>query len=591
VSYQTDAYQQCLALYTDTRQAGKMDIQEQTSFFIGEWQVSPHEDTLSQDGNTVRLEPRAMEVLVYLASRPGEVVSRSDLENKVWTGMLVTDDAVTSAIIKLRKALGDNAKDPRFIATVPKRGYQLIAPVTKPAAGADEVAVADQAGTPIASLRADRARVALMVTALAVVAVLAWAFLSSIAPAPTESASPGLDETTRRAPSILVLPFENLSEDTAQEQFADGITEDIITDLSGLSNLRVMGNNTSFSYKGRSVRPQEVGAELGVDFVLEGSIRRRGETIRINSQLVDARTGFQKWAERYDRDLAEVFAVQDEVTDAIVAALAIGLDSRERTNLAHRPTDNLEAYEYFREGQGLAGTSTRENNLLAQAAYRKAIQADPAYGRAYSALAYTLAFNFRRGWNDAPMQTIDRALELARKAVELDSSTPQTYWSLGYVHMMRKEFELAEKAAARALDIAPNFADGYGLLALIKNSLGEAQTAVELVEKGMQLNPFYTWDYPYNLGRAYYTLGQTEKAITALEAAKTRNPNVVPIRLHLAASYVRAGRLGDAEWEVEEIRTISPDETLGNVARTHPTRDQKALAVLLDELREAGLPE
>ena len=306
---------------------------------------------------------------------------------------------------------------------------------------------------------------------------------------------------------------------------------------------------------------------------------------------MDARTGFQKWAERYDRDLAEVFAVQDEVTDSIVAALAIGLDSRERTNLAYRPTDNLEAYKYFREGQGLAGSSTRENNLLAQAAYRKAIQADPAYGRAYSALAYTLAFNFRRGWNDAPMQTIDRALELARKAVQLDSSTPQTYWSLGYVHMMRKEFELAEKAVARALEIAPNFADGYGLLALIKNSLGEAQTAIELVEKGMQLNPFYTWDYPYNLGRAYYTLGQTEKAINALEAAKTRNPNVVPIRLHLAASYVRAGRLGDAEWEVEEIRTISPDETLGHVARTHPTSDKQALEVLLDELRAAGLPE
>jgi len=568
-----------------------MDIREQTGFFIGEWQVSPHEDTLSRDDRTVRLEPRAMEVLVYLASRPGEVVSRRDLETNVWTGMVVTDDAVTSAIIKLRKSMGDNAKDPRYIATVPKRGYQLIAPVRKPAADADELAVVDQAGMPLASLRADRAKVALMVMILGLVAALAWAFLSSIAPAPPESTAPGLDETTRQAPSILVLPFENLSEDPAQEQFADGITEDIITDLSGLSNLRVMGNNTSFSYKGRSVRPQEVGAELGVDFVLEGSIRRHGETIRINSQLVDARTGFQKWAERYDRDLAQVFVVQDEVTDSIVEALAIGLDSREKTNLAHRSTDNLEAYEHFREGQGLAGTSTRENNLLAQAAYRRAIQADPGYGRAYSALAYTLAFNFRRGWNDAPMQTIDRALEIARKAVELDSSTPQTYWSLGYVHMMRKEFELAEKAAAGALDIAPNFADGYGLLALIKNSLGEAQTAVELVEKGMQLNPFYTWDYPYNLGRAYYTLGQNEKAINALEAAKTRNPNVVPIRLHLAASYVRAGRLDDAEWEVEEIRTISPDETLGHVARTHPTTDKQALQRLIDELREAGLPE
>jgi TolB-like protein/DNA-binding winged helix-turn-helix (wHTH) protein/Tfp pilus assembly protein PilF len=572
-----------------------MDIREQTAFFVGEWRVSPQEDTLSLDGRTVRLEPRAMEVLVYLASRPGDVVTRSELEKTVWHGSLVGYDAVTNTVIKLRKALGDSAKNPRFIATVPKRGYQLIAPVTLPSA--EESNLASSAGaTGVApgsriGERTDRAKVVLMFMTLVAAGAIVWAVLRTVSPTPPEPASAVAEEAVGHPPSILVLPFENLSEDPDQEQFADGITEDIITDLSGLSNLHVMGNNTSFSYKGRQIRPQQIGAELDVDFVLEGSIRRQGETIRINSQLVDARSGFQKWAERYDRDLTEVFAVQDEVTNSIVEALAIRLDRREIENLAHRPTNNLEAYQHFQVGQSMAGASSRENNERAQAAYRRAIEADPGYGRAYSALAYTLAFNYRRGWNDAPMQTIDRALELARKAAELDKSVPQTYWSLGYVRLMRQEFDLAEQAVAQSLQVAPNFADGYGLLALIKNSLGEAETAIELIEKGMQLNPYYTWDYPYNLGRAYYTLGQTEQAITALEAAKSRNPNVVPIRLHLAASYVRAGRLEDAEWEVEEIQTISPDETLGHVARTHPTSDSRALQTMLDELREAGLPE
>lgn len=568
-----------------------MEIHEQTAFFVGEWRVSPQEDTLSLAGRTVRLEPRAMEVLVHLASRPGAVVSRAELEETVWRGGLVGYDAVTNTVIKLRKALGDSAKNPRFIATVPKRGYQLIAPVTQAALENAHSAHLDMPGVPKIDQRSDRAKVGLMAVTLAVIAALVWLVLRSMT---SEPSGPSADESARPTgapPSILVLPFENLSEDPTQEQFADGITEDIITDLSRLSNLRVMGNNTSFSYKGRQIRPQEVGAELGVDYVLEGSIRRHAETIRINSQLVDARTGFQKWAKRYDRELVEVFAVQDAVTDSIVEALAVRLNSRERKNLAHRPTNNLEAYEHFRAGQGLAGTSTRENNLRAQAAYRRAIAADPDYGRAYSALAYTLAFNFRRGWNDAPMQTIDRALDLAHRAVALDGTVPQTYWSLGYVHLMRKEFDLAQDAVAKSLEIAPNFADGYGLLALIKNSLGEPEAAIELVEKGMQLNPYYTWDYPYNLGRAYYSLNRVEQAIAALEAAKNRNPNVVPVRLHLAASYVRAGRLEDAEWEVEEIQTISPDETLGHVARTHPTTDSQALQGLLDELRQAGLPE
>jgi adenylate cyclase len=353
----------------------------------------------------------------------------------------------------------------------------------------------------------------------------------------------------------------------------------------------VIASNTSFAFKGKQVSARELAADLNVDFVLEGSIRRHANAVRVNARLVDARSGFQQWAKRYDRQVAEVFAVQDEVTSSIVEALAVKLSRQEAERLARRTTNNLAAYDYFQQGQRLAKVSTPDTNRQAQAAYRQAIESDPSYGRAYGALGYTLAFSYRRGWADDPQQTLERALELARKGVELDNSIPQTYWALGFVHLMRKELKPAEAAATQAVTMAPNYADGYGLLALIKNALGEPESAIALIKKGMQLNPYYTWDYPYNLGRAYYTLGRIDEAIAALEEAKTRNENAVPIKLHLAASYVRANRQDDAEWEVQEIQVLSPTDTISHLKAAHPIRDDALMNAFVDDLRTAGLPE
>jgi adenylate cyclase len=398
-------------------------------------------------------------------------------------------------------------------------------------------------------------------------------------------------EVSERRHAIVVMPFEDLSSNGQQGPFADGITEDLITDLSGLSGLMVIASNTSFALRGQQRSAKALGAELGVDYVLEGSIRRSGDAVRLNAQLVDTRTGFQKWASRFDRQLDQVFAVQDELAESIVAALAVELTSHEEQRLARRTTDSLAAYDYFQEGQRLSKASTRESSLLARNAYRSAIEADPDYGRAYGALAYVLAFQGRRGWSDSPVQIFDQALDLARKAVSLSPELPQTHWALGYVHLMRREYDEAEAAVQAALDISPSYADGYGLLALVKNSLGDGESAADLIRKGMRLNPYYTWDYPYNLGRAYYTMGQPERAIPELEEAKRRNEHVVPIRLHLAAAYVAAGRPGDAEWEVAEIQVLNPEDTLTHLRRTLPIRDPAILESLLADLEEAGLPE
>jgi len=566
-----------------------MEIQGQKSFYINDWQVSPPEGLLTRGIEKVRLEPKAMEVLVYLASRPGEVITREELERDVWRGALIGYEAVTSTIIKLRKALQDNARQPQYIATIPKRGYQLIASITyiddknnkKPAVHTENKSKFARS--------IHRNSLLMVVLASILISVLIW-FWSSTSD-PITLATPTNSNSGIILPSIVVLPFDNLSTDPKQASHADGLTDDIITDLSRLSNLQVLASNTSYNYKDRKITAKELGAELNVGFVLKGSTRRLGETIRVNAQLINTNTGFNIWAERYDRKAAEVFALQDELTQSIINALAVNQTDKEKRRLAQRSTSNLDAYDLFQDGQRISKAGTKKANLQAHEVYRNAIKLDPTYGRAYGALAYIHATNYLRGWTNSPLETLDRAIALANQGVALDDSIPQTYWALGYVHLIRKEFDKAEKAVLQAISIAPSYADGYGLLALISNNLGQAKKAIIFITKGMQLNPYYTWDYPYNLGRAYYLLGDYDDAITALEEAQDRNENAVPIKLLLAASYVKASRQDEAEWVVDELQILSPTATITHIEKTIPIVKPELKRNFLEDLRKAGLPE
>ncbi len=392
-------------------------------------------------------------------------------------------------------------------------------------------------------------------------------------------------------PSIVVLPFNNKSSDPDQGYFVDGITEDIITDLSRLSNLVVLASNTSFKYKGTNAQPQRVGRELAVNYVLDGSVRKSGQQLRITAQLVKVEDGSNIWAARYDRELADVFALQDEVTRKIVMALSLNLTDIEKEGLGHSGTDNHLAYDAFLEGRRLSRQLTRQSHEQARTAFQQSIALDPSYARPYGGIAFTLGQDYRFGWSDTPIETLDRALVIAQKAVSLGYNIPQTYWVLGYIHMMRREYIKAERAITQAIDIAPNYADGYGLLALIYNNLGRSTDAIEQIAKGMRLNPFYTWEYPYNLGRSYYQLGQIEQAITVLEEAQTRNENALPIKLFLATSYIRAGRVDDADWIVGEIQVMNPAATVSHTEKTIPISDLKLQNTFLNDLRRAGLPE
>ena len=458
----------------------------QNSFLIHGWRVSPAEGLIKKEDVIVHLEPKVMEVLVYLASRQGEVVTRDEIERDVWHGALISYDAITSTVIKLRKAFQDDARKPRIIATIPKRGYQLIAAVQYTE---DENLipqnVTDNQQLPQSKIR--HWHILLVISLVLGLAMFWYTFPTAI------------DETSFQPPdavanSIAVLPFENLSNDPEQDYLADGITEDITTDLSNLSNLLVIASSASNIYKGTNELPQKIGEELNVDYVLKGSIRQYGELIRVNVQLIDTTTGFNKWGESYDRNVTEVFAIQRELTSSIVSFFQLDLTSEEKQRLAHNTTNSLVAYDHFQEGQRQSRHQTKETNEEASKSYRKAIETDPDYGRAYGALAYSLALAFRRGWTDAPVETLDQALVLARKGVELDNTVPQTHWALGYVYLMRQELENAEKATSRAIYVSPSYADGYGLLALINNNMGHAQKAIEYVTKGMRLHPYYTWD-------------------------------------------------------------------------------------------------
>ena len=584
-------------------------------FRIGDWLVDPAVGSLSLEGRAVKLEPKVMDLLVCLARRPGRVLSREELEQAVWAGTVVGYDAITSAIIKLRKAFGDDSRHPWLIETVPKRGYRLIAPVTAADAAAARAPGAESgvAALPALETEAEEAAMSLAPVAEAaaaapraakphaagwnrrrfVMAALAAVVLASILAvwfavdrAPPDTVS---DTVSVPAASIAVLPFANLSGDPGFEYFSDGITEDIITDLSKVSSLLVIARNSAFAYKDQPLSLKRVAEALHVRYVLEGSVRRSGDAIRINARLIDADTGSHLWVERYDRHIQDIFAVQDDVTRSIVAALALTLTDEEKKRVARRYTRSVEAYDLFLRGQSFYARSSEEDNARARELYLRAIEIDPAFARAHAAVALTHTEDFRHGWGADPARSIRQAVARARQAVALDDSIPQTLWALGYVHVSNRQIDEGAAAAGRATALDPNNADAYMTLAYARVYQNRPQDAIALVRKAMRLNPRYPSQYPSILGRAYYHLGQYEQAAETLRHAVELNPNRAPARLYLVLSYVALGKLEDARWEVGEIMVNDPGISVATVDQILPVADPRELARIKGDLLRAGL--
>jgi adenylate cyclase len=377
-------------------------------------------------------------------------------------------------------------------------------------------------------------------------------------------------------PSIVVLPFVNMSQDPKQEYFSDGITEDLTTDFSKISGLFVIARNSAFTYKGKAVKVQEVSKALGVRYVMEGSVRKTDTQVRVTAQLIDATTGYHLWSERYDRPLTDIFTLQDEIVQKIVLALRVTLTPEEQERFRRFPTNDLEAYDYFLRGAGQLKRSTKEANGQARQWFEKAIELDPQYAGAYAALSATHALDWMFQWGPEPPLALERAFETAQRAVALDDSLPIAHIVLGQAYLWKRRHAQATAEAERAIALDPNYAEGYALLGNILIFSGRPQDSVGIVEKAMRLNPHYPAHYLNTLGVAYCNAGRYDEAIATQKRALARNPQVVGPHFCLAACYGHLGREAEAQAEAAEIMRINPKFSLEVFQRNVPYKEGAA---------------
>ncbi len=408
--------------------------------------------------------------------------------------------------------------------------------------------------------------------------------------AESRDALPRASATVAEKPSIAVLAFTNMSGDAEQEYFSDGISEDIITDLSKLSDLHVIARNSSFVYKNRAVSVPEVARELGVRYVLEGSVRRANSRVRVTAQLVDSATGGHLWADRFDRELTDIFAVQDELTREIVSALALQLKPGEQRRLSDRGTANFEAYDLFLRGRELIWLHTRIEGRAGQDLMRRVIALDPGFGRAYALLAFARAHEFVNRWVPDPPASLRDARALAEQAVEQAPDDPECHWALGVVLMWQKEHDRALDEGRTCIALEPSSALGHVHTALVLTYAGHAEEAIETFNTAFGLDPHYPDLYLHFLALAHFHLDRFDEAAALLRERLRRNPHADTTRVLLASTLGQLGRHEEARTEWEEARRINPEYSFAHRRKVLPYKNPADLERLADGLRMAGLP-
>ncbi len=396
-------------------------------------------------------------------------------------------------------------------------------------------------------------------------------------------------------PSIAVLPFTNMSGDPEQEYFSDGITEDIITALAHFRDVSVIARNSSFAFKGQSPDVTEVGRKLGVHYVVEGSVRKVGTKVRITAQLVDASTGAHIWAQRYDRNLEDIFAVQDEVTETVVGTLAGRLETVGAERARKKPTSSLTAFDYLLQARDLVYRYNREDNAKARALLEQAITLDPDYAEAYACLSGTYWADWVGGWARDSDACLERATEIAKRAVALDDSDSRAQAQMGWVLLYRRHYEQARQHIDKALALNPHHPDIVMVLSLYELWSGDPEAGVAKVKEAMRLDPFGRYGGP--LGIAHYSLRNYQDAVAALNAVRTKLPRFIAWR---AASYARLGQDEQARATAEEFVEVAsagmaecgaspPESWLDFLAQRAPYKRQEDLDHYLGGLRKAGL--
>jgi adenylate cyclase len=399
------------------------------------------------------------------------------------------------------------------------------------------------------------------------------------------SARPALSDK----PSIAVLAFNNMSADAEQEYFSDGISEDIITDLSKLSELHVVARNSSFVYRKAAVSVPDVAKALGVRYVLEGSVRKAGNRVRVTAQLIDSMSGGHVWANRFDRELTDIFVVQDEITGEIVTALKLKLTAGEQDRLGRRRAAKVEAYELLLRARELAMALTRSGNIAARSLADAAVAIDPGYAAAHALIAFTHLNDYANGFTSDPDQSLRIGFELAQSVVEMDEDEPAGHLALGIAHSWRRDLDRAEAEAQRGLALSPNSVELLILLANVQIFSGSPADALVTLDESMRLDPHYPDIALQFLADALFSLGEYEQAVAAIEQRLARNPQSETAYVLLASCYGQLGRAEDGRKAWEQALRINPGFSIDRRRRVQPFRNPQDFERRAEGLRKAGL--
>jgi adenylate cyclase len=392
-------------------------------------------------------------------------------------------------------------------------------------------------------------------------------------------------------PSIAVLPFDNMSGEPGQEYFSDGLTEQIINGLCKVSNLFVIARNSSFAYKGKSVNVKQIGKELGVRYILEGSVQKAGNRVRITAQLIDLTTGYHLWSENYDRDLSDIFALQDEITLKIIETMQIKLTFGEQARLWAGMTSNIQAFDMLMRGLDVYYRTNEKDNKQAQQYFKQAINIDKSYAMAYAWLGFTHTSEIFYGWSQAPIKSFEQAEACAEKALALNDSYDHAHLLLAWNSMVKRQHDEAIKQAEHAIELNPNGADDYASLSFIHSFADHTGLAIELAKRALRLNPIPPHFYYTVLGIAYRIEGRYAEAIELIDKCLIENPDNLQALLLLAACYSYLNQIEEANKASKEILRINPKFSAVSYVTTLPYKNQDVANRYLDALRKAGLPE
>ena len=568
------------------------------------------------EGNEITLRPKTFAVLRHFVENSCRLVSKDELFAAVWPNLAITDDALVQSVGELRRALGNDG--PRLIRTIPRRGYRFESQVSAGAsidqsstdtAPTDSIPALDAfsdvaqspplasgARTPLFFFKGMPAigRIGFFASfALAVLFAAGtlwssvatdWGFLNVVRyDNRTAIKRSGIDAR----PAMAILPLANQSDDATREYFAEGLTQDVINALGRFSELTVMSWNAVAPYKSKPVSPEEIGRSLNVGYLVEGSVRQIGDRVRVTAQLVDTRDGRVLWSSRFDEALADVFALQDNMTAQIVGALTVRVTQIEQRRVLAKPTENLEAYDYVLRARPALQRPTRANNVEARALLKRATELDPNYAAAYAALGETFFIAASMGWAESPAEFLGRAEELANKALTLDDTEVRARIILGHVYLFHQRYKEAEVEIERAIAINSNDAHGLAGRGTILVWSGQTDAAIEALEHAQRIDPELNAVDRFALSLAYYLKGRYGAAIEQGELNLRTTTSANFSRIVLAAAYAEQNRPEDAARVVATIRRVDPTfdpQTFGGKFLKSADLDH-----LRDGFRKAGL--